>query len=755
MNTQNILSNWQKNLETAHPPIIHFLFWLRIMIYYLTFLLPLFHPACVVSYDIYTLWLYFILIPGEMVIAFYLSPPVLSLKHWLYFAGSIILITVVFISGISMETIKIVFFALFSFLITVLLFKTGKRFIGILALEPFVLGFYYYKLLSYSRASEAIAHTSYRITQILLIITITVFILHAFVLYRTAFYFNRRKKEMLFLLTLIVPLILLFSLFLPPGFVKNSIVLNNLQKEPNPEIIPLPEEGKGQPGGNLRSDLWNRRDDLNQGLDMNGLNGKMMGDLEGIPSNEWRIPQTGRRGTSKQYAVMVLHSKTDPVYTADSYYGEFDSKKGLQVTEDNPLNELKYKRFLESWVQDFKKIPKDKSRYLVPIDYLSTMPERFLAYYPYKIEPTIYTTKFHPFNYEYKTLAYMNKPSPFLWKLIEGLNAEQKKEMASFLEIPLAENDRQVFTSYLDTIIDENTGYYDRIAAILRGYAAFQYELGFDEDTSIAKLSNFVQETRTGDCTEFSHTAAILGRLAGIPSRVLTGFLASKGLQTPVHRRGLAQIMEKIPALQEYDEKNLYLVTTSHRHAWVQFYLPGYGWIDFETTDYAKPPRLTGDPNALDVVIPLIEERQELAKIRTIPLREILIITGVIAVLVICFLYLFYWLKIFWLRLSVIIKKEKALKNLSRLLLIRLMRRGLREKKYSETFLEYAREYPALKEYGKNYNVFSFREKLSKDQKSDLWGKIYSNYRELISVYGYKSFLSFMKSIFSLKGIWI
>ncbi len=123
--------------------------------------------------------------------------------------------------------------------------------------------------------------------------------------------------------------------------------------------------------------------------------------------------------------------------------------------------------------------------------------------------------------------------------------------------------------------------------------------------TSVNKLSKFLSGSLTGDCTEFANTAAILGRLAGIPSRVVRGYLASENLQTPSHRKGIIELQKNIDVLKEYTPDELLLVTTAHKHAWVQFYLSEYGWIDFEATGSAIPPAGM-NMNDAQVVVPII-----------------------------------------------------------------------------------------------------------------------------------------------------
>ncbi len=86
----------------------------------------------------------------------------------------------------------------------------------------------------------------------------------------------------------------------------------------------------------------------------------------------------------------------------------------------------------------------------------------------------------------------------------------------------------------------------------------------------------FYEQSETGYCVHFATAAAVLLRAAGIPARYVTGYLVnvSAGELTAVY------------------EKNA--------HAWVEYWLPGVGWVPLEATPAAAleeqiaPPETTG-----------------------------------------------------------------------------------------------------------------------------------------------------------------
>src|SRR5439155_1103305 len=76
---------------------------------------------------------------------------------------------------------------------------------------------------------------------------------------------------------------------------------------------------------------------------------------------------------------------------------------------------------------------------------------------------------------------------------------------------------------------------------------------------------------KAGHCEYFASSMAILLRAAGIPTRVINGFLL--GEYNPVGRD--------------------YIIRESDAHSWVEVYISGKGWVEFDPT----PP----DPNHREV----------------------------------------------------------------------------------------------------------------------------------------------------------
>ena len=466
--------------------------------------------------------------------------------------------------------------------------------------------------------------------------------------------------------------------------------------------------------------------------------GKQGPRLEGVPAEQWNNYRNsqGQGQSNKQNAVMVAASQINPVYAAQSYLGTFDEEEGLSASavDLEPLNKLAGQHLIESW-QD-RVSSRDDKREIQPLFFLSTIKQRVLPYRPHRIQPTVQNVVYHPFDLSYHVQSRISVSQPDDWLLVRELNNSEKKKMQHYLELKLTPKARAGLQKHLQKARrayakvkkkNKRAGpekYFEKIDTILRGFANHRYELGFDEQMNLEKIHEFLLKNKKGDCTEFSHTSAILGRMMGVPSRVVIGYVASRDLQTPAHRGALYNLRKRIKLLQEYPLKDLYLITTSHYHAWTQFWLPGFGWIDFETTSFAIPPKPNMDPNNMDVVIPLIEERKVFEKPSFVfPWRLVLKIMAYIAASFALGLYSFrYGRQIYyWLTSAVHTGWEPRVLRMR--LLLKLANAGYPLKAHYQTTLEYSEKTPLLgnfgnfKDFAKLYTMLRFREQYETDEK--------------------------------------
>lgn len=83
-------------------------------------------------------------------------------------------------------------------------------------------------------------------------------------------------------------------------------------------------------------------------------------------------------------------------------------------------------------------------------------------------------------------------------------------------------------------------------------------------------IDEFLFETRSGFCEHYSSAFAVVMRAAGIPARVVTGYLG--GEPNPIG--------------------NYLIVRQADAHAWAEVWLPGDGWVRVDPTAAVSPARI-------------------------------------------------------------------------------------------------------------------------------------------------------------------
>jgi hypothetical protein len=744
-----------------------FLFILRFFFYFVTALLPVLHPGISISYDRSGLVQWFLIIPYEMLIAFLPAP-----RASVFRKGTLAILPLFFLSvyagGAGPGAAAPFVIGLLSFTLTLLLFRYprwGKASV----LEPFFLAWICLRLLAYSRSGEEAAGQGVGLTPIILAWTAVVFLLHSAVVFFCLYPQARSRaggETAVFALLSAAALGAVFVL--PADFVRNTVIANLL-----PDRI---DERAGQ-------------DDSDWGIpDKNGgrKNGRptlpggrsrQAPELRGLSEHEW--PGEGRRNRrrgsgqggeeQRQYTVMVVASKQEPVYMGNSFRGLLDPVKGFLSSEEEPLNRLPSLRLISTWFNDVPE--QDLGREPREVFSLSTLPQNFLPYRPLAVEPTILSENTGPLRYIHRVAANMQSANPLELAAASGrdLSGRERAVLAPYLELPLEEADLEVFISYLDEARAEwqeklpagaeAGGYASGILAILTSFDDYQYNISDDDDSSIAALKEFLLNTRDGDCVEFSNAAALLGRLAGIPSRVVTGFLASESLQTNAHLRGLAALRNKIKVLQNFPFEDLYLVTDAHSHSWPQFYIPDYGWIDFEATEFAIPPVGFGDGNMRDVVIPLFDETKVFSQVRAFPWRAVLRALGFLAAAALAGAYMLRYGRELLLRLGARRGGRAGARSLYLLLLARLAADGRPIKPASKTAAEYARLFPGEGDdspfavFAGIYSELRWRDFADPGEAEARFRLLRQEYRDIITAQRRRGLRAFIIRIFSLRGL--
>ncbi|MFC4727047.1 transglutaminase TgpA family protein [Coralloluteibacterium thermophilus] len=113
----------------------------------------------------------------------------------------------------------------------------------------------------------------------------------------------------------------------------------------------------------------------------------------------------------------------------------------------------------------------------------------------------------------------------------------------------------------------------DDLAVIQRALDLFNREFTYDlaaPPLGRDSVDEFLFSTRSGFCEHYSSAFAVLMRAAGIPTRVVTGYVG--GYRNP---------------LGDY-----WLVRQSEAHAWNEFWIEGRGWVRADPTAAVAPERI-------------------------------------------------------------------------------------------------------------------------------------------------------------------
>ena len=110
-------------------------------------------------------------------------------------------------------------------------------------------------------------------------------------------------------------------------------------------------------------------------------------------------------------------------------------------------------------------------------------------------------------------------------------------------------------------------------ASAIEGYlrSHFTYTLQLPSSTPDDPIANFLFERRQGHCEYFASSMAVMLRSLGIPSRVVNGFAGG----------------------EFNDISSEYVIRASEAHSWVEGYIPGQGWTEFDPTPASSlvPPQ--------------------------------------------------------------------------------------------------------------------------------------------------------------------
>lgn len=155
---------------------------------------------------------------------------------------------------------------------------------------------------------------------------------------------------------------------------------------------------------------------------------------------------------------------------------------------------------------------------------------------------------------------------------------------------------------------------YDQAAAIESYLRTITYTLDLPFPPSDRDVVDyFLFDLKRGYCDYYASAMVVMARAIGLPARLVTGY--ATGIYDPINAR--------------------YVVTEANAHSWVEIYLAGIGWVEFEPTGGLKAITRLNEP-ADNVGIPQITQVQRfnlLKWFKTINQYWLAILGGLIGIL--------------------------------------------------------------------------------------------------------------------------
>ena len=209
----------------------------------------------------------------------------------------------------------------------------------------------------------------------------------------------------------------------------------------------------------------------------------------------------------------------------------------------------------------------EKTQYSIRIQ---TPSAAYLRYFPYYTNQTI-TLENGMLSNEARdasyTYSFYTLPGNWerTWKLENPILTPAQasyQNMEAYLQLP--QDTRNAALSHLKRAGIREGMNLVQIAQLVRSYV----EHSADYNTATAYMPKdaqdfaiwFLERSETGYCVHFASAATVLLRAAGIPARYVEGFLVDGRL---------GQVID---------------VTAQQAHAWVEYYLPDFGWVILEAT---------------------------------------------------------------------------------------------------------------------------------------------------------------------------
>ncbi|HFK1720556.1 transglutaminase TgpA family protein [Bacillus thuringiensis] len=266
------------------------------------------------------------------------------------------------------------------------------------------------------------------------------------------------------------------------------------------------------------------------------------------------------------------------VETKDFYTG-----KGWEVSENPKKISFKNKNDIVSWYEQNTKTESTEAKITMQKSYPHlTYPAGLVSVeassdVSYSVDP--FSEKIYTMNGDASTTLHSYKLTyeipEFSIENLKAVKANAGQEtnpyfITKYTQLP--ESLPQRVKDLAVNLTNDKDNRYDKVLAIENYFTdnSFTYE-----STNVlypAKSQDYVDQflfdTKSGYCNNFSTSMIVLLRSARIPARWVKGYTEGTLDNT----------------LASADGEDVYTITNDNAHSWVEVYFPGYGWIPFEPT---------------------------------------------------------------------------------------------------------------------------------------------------------------------------
>lgn len=270
-----------------------------------------------------------------------------------------------------------------------------------------------------------------------------------------------------------------------------------------------------------------------------------------VAAEEVELTEVGPQNPGVQVVMQVQGSKTGTLYLRGSAYDCYD---GAQWTISQ-----------DSWSRDGEFAPSGGKEQTLQVTTNETHEILYLAYVPTD-PPALQNGRLNNTRGATEYTVTYAPPTGYQtdW---EQLQKNVSTDMQMYLTLP--ETTLEAAREYLRTSVGlpkenmtagEMYRYATTVSALVRNSASYDLNTPAMPENAEDFALWFLKESDTGYCVHYASATAVLLRAAGIPARYVSGYLVKTQADKPVN------------------------VRHKDAHAWVEYYIPGVGWMMLEST---------------------------------------------------------------------------------------------------------------------------------------------------------------------------